>query len=487
MKKLIIAVVCLVVLGLLYYMIRQHGAVSLSFMEGKWVVTERGDLVRPITASGKIEPASIVQIKGKASGEVVETPFKDGATVHKGDLIIKLDPIDEQRNVDRAQSDYDRAVIALTNANLTWQEREEVGVPGAKAKKGQTEARFSLVESDFKHQVALKSIREADGHLDAATEREYKDAESRLKEAEAVVEGARVEIRQAELARDMAAEEIKAAGKTRDTANMVLEDAQQRFKETTVYSPIDGMVLVRHVQIGEVVQSGKTSLTGGTVLMEIAGVSDIYAVVNVDEADIGDVRELAPPSAVPGYTGTRPAGAFTASAPATQEAPLATLPEGTFDKTEKVDVTIETFPQEKFTGVIERIAPQSQIVQAIATFKVWIRITSENRNKLVGLLNTQCEAHFKVRSVLDAILVDYDAIRKDPNSERYGVYLVTQKPGTGKPDYKFKTCKFGIDNGDKVEVIEGLKVGEKVWTQLPQQTEKEKQAEEQAAGKKKKR
>jgi HlyD family secretion protein len=224
------------------------------------------------------------------------------------------------------------------------------------------------------------------------------------------------------------------------------------------------------------------------VLLEIADVSDIYAVVNVDEADIGDVRELAPPSAVPGYTTAHPAqheGA--ASQPATQEVPLATLPEGTFDKSQKVDVTIETFPQEKFSGVIERIAPQSQIVQAIATFKVWIRITSENRSKLVGLLNTQCEAHFKVRSVLDAILVDYDAIRKDPNSDRYGVYMVTQKPATGKPDYQFRTCKFGIDNGDKVEVIEGLKVGEKVWTQLPQQTEKEKQAEEQAAGTKKKR
>jgi len=99
MKKLIIAVVCLVVVGLLYYVIRRP--MSLGFLEGKWVVTTRGDLVRPITASGKIEPASIVQIKGKASGEVVETPFKDGATVHKGDLIIKLDPIDEQRNVDK--------------------------------------------------------------------------------------------------------------------------------------------------------------------------------------------------------------------------------------------------------------------------------------------------------------------------------------------------------------------------------------------------
>jgi len=485
MKKLIIAVVCLAVLGVLYYMIRQHGAVSLGFLEGKQVVTKRGDLVRPITASGKIEPASIVQIKGKASGEVVELPFKEGAMVKKGALIVRLDPVDEQTSVDRAKADYDRAEIALTNAQLSWQARKEVGVPGAKAKKDQADARLSLVESDFEHQKKLKSIREVDQSLDPATEREYKDAESRWKEAKAAVEGAKVEVRQAELARDMAEQDIEAAKKTRDMAKKVLEDAQQRLKETKIYSPIDGMILVRHVQIGEVVQSGKTSLTGGTVLMEIADIGDVYAVVNVDEADIGDVRELAPPSAVPGYTGTRPAGAAAASAPATQEAPLATLPEGTFDKTEKVEVTIESFPQDKFFGVIERIAPQSQIIQAIATFKVWIRITSVNRSKLVGLLNTQCEAHFTVRSVRDAILVSYDAIRKDSNSDRYGVYVVTRNPVTGKPDSEFKACKFGIDNGIDVEVIEGLGVGERVWTQLPQQTEKEKQAEEQAKAKKK--
>ena len=126
MKKLIIAIVVLVFFGGIYYMLRQHGGVSLGFLEGKQTVTKRGDLVRPITASGKIEPASIVQIKGKASGEVTETPFKDGATVHKGDLIIKLDPVDEQNNVDRVEADYQRAQIALRNAELTQEAREKL-------------------------------------------------------------------------------------------------------------------------------------------------------------------------------------------------------------------------------------------------------------------------------------------------------------------------------------------------------------------------
>jgi len=476
MKKLIITIVCIVLLGGAYYFVRQHGAVSLGFLEGKWVVTERGDLVRPITASGKIEPASIVQIKGKASGEVVETPFIDGAMVRKGDLIVRLDPVDEQTNVDRAQAEYDRAEIALKNAQLSLDERMKVGVPGAEAKLNQAKARAELAKLDYEK---YKEIYERG----AGTQREVADTKARLDEANAIVQGALVDQEQANLAVEMAKHEIDAAKKARDMARKALDDAQQRLKETKVFSPIDGMILAKHVQIGEVVQSGKTSLTGGTVLMEIADVSNLYAVVNVDEADIGDVRELAPPSAVPGYIGTRPAASNPGPDSAPAE-PLATFPAEAFDQTEDVEISIESLPQEKFSGVIEGIAPQSQLIQAIATFIVWIRITSDNRDKLIGLLNTQCEAHFTVRSGRDAILGSYDAFRTDPNSDRYGVFVVTRNPTTGKPDYEFRACRFGIDNGIDVEVIEGLTEGEKVWIQLPQQTEKEKEAEEQQKAKK---
>ncbi|HSW44664.1 MAG TPA: HlyD family efflux transporter periplasmic adaptor subunit [Phycisphaerae bacterium] len=484
MKRFIIAVVVVGLLGGAYFYVRQYGGVSLGFLEGKSEVARLGDMVRPITASGKIEPASIVQIKGKASGEVVETPFKDGATVRKGDLILRLDPIDEQRNVDRAQSDYDRAEIALKNAQLSLDEREKVGVPAAKAKKTQSEARLTLARLEFENQQRLKEIRQT-SDLDVAAPREYEEAKARFAEATSAVDLSNVEITQASLAVDLARQDVEAARKALETAQKVLEETQQRLRETKVYSPIDGMVLVRHVQIGEVVQSGKTSLTGGTVLMEIADVDNLYAVVNVDEADIGDVREVAPPSAVPGYTGARPNHPATEAAPASQEAPLATLPADTFDLTEKVRVTVESFPQEEFFGTIERIAPQSQLVQAIATFKVWIQIASENRDKLVGLLNTQAEAHFKVRSVSNAVLVSCDAIMTDSGSDRSGVYLVIEEPDTKRRWYKFQPCQFGISDGLDVEVIEGLKAGQAIWTQLPLQTDKEKQAAEEAKAKKK--
>ena len=98
MKKLIITLIVIGLLGGGYYYLRTHAQVSLGILEGKTATAYRGDLERPIIASGKIEPATIIKIKGEASGEVVETPFNDGAMVHKHDVIIKLDPDDEQRN-----------------------------------------------------------------------------------------------------------------------------------------------------------------------------------------------------------------------------------------------------------------------------------------------------------------------------------------------------------------------------------------------------
>ena len=480
MKKLILAILVVGALAGIYFAL-QNAPVTLGFLEGKTAVSHRGDLVVPITASGKIEPSNVVQIKGKASGEVTETPFKDGSMVKKGDVILKLDPQDEERTVFRAQSDFNRAKITVDKAELAARESETVGLPLAQSKLDQAAAQEELAHREFLNQEKLRQMGDSSSGFQPTSPREFDDAKARWEVQKAAVAAANSEVNQAKLAVDNAKFEVTAAKEAMDGAKRVLEEAQQRLKETTVLSPIEGMVLARHVQIGEVVQSGKTSLTGGTVLMELADVNEIYAVVNVDEADIGQVRELAPVSARPGPRDAQDSS-LAESRPASQpDAPLATLPEGTIELGQKVEVTVETFRDEKFYGVIERIAPQSQLVQAIATFKVRIKITSENRPKLIGLLNTQAEAHFKVNSVRNAVLVSYDAIKKDPNGDRYGVYVQVTDPATGKAKAEFKKCKFGLDNGIDAEVVEGLDVGVKVYTVMPQQTRKEQQAKDESS------
>ncbi|MHC4443343.1 MAG: efflux RND transporter periplasmic adaptor subunit [Planctomycetota bacterium] len=465
MKKTIIAVVLILIVVGGYLYIGKYARVSLSVLRGETTKTSRGDLIVPITASGNIKPASVTNIKGKASGEVVEIPFDVGKMVKKDDLIVRLDKSDEQRNVDKASADYKRAEIARKQAEVTKKKLEDVGIKLAKAKLDKADARLIRAESELNF-LAPKTQPSSDGLPSPITKEEWDVTRCSYQEALADREAADAEyIRARTIDLEQADHDVDIATQNEEAAKKVWEDAKERLEETAVFSPIDGMVLARHVQIGELVMSGTTSLTGGTVMLEIADVSEIYAVVNVDEADIGLVRELAPPSARPGATASQPA----------------TLPAGVLVEAQKVKVTVESFPDEDFEGIIERISPQSEVSHAIATFKVRIRITSDNRDKLVGLLNTQAEANFTAQSVSNAILVSYDAIHKNPDGEDFGVYVPIENPGKGKKKYKFRPCKFGVDNGVEVEVVEGLAEGEEVYIKLPKMTRKEKEAEEQSS------
>lgn len=465
MKKLIVLFVIGAVIIGGYAYIHKYVRAPISAFKGETVETRRGDLLIPITASGHIRPASVTNIKGKASGEIVEIPHEVGAMVRQGELIVRLDETDELRNKQRAEADFQRAKIAWEQAQVREQEAETVGIPLAAAELAQLKAQQTLAQIDFDKQEELR----ARGDLKMASEMEYQMSLANLQKANAAVAAATVKVQQAKLAASLAEHEVDAAEESKNAAGRILEEAERRFEETKIYSPLNGMIVEKHVQEGEVVQSGKTSLTGGTVLMQIADISDIYAEVNVDEADIGMVRDLAPESALPGIrTSTRP------ETDSANEPELATMPEGVIDMGQTVEITVESYPEKTFEGKIERVSPQSEVMRAIATFKVWIRIVSDNKYLLERVINSQAQATFTSKSVTDAVLVDYEAMKPDPTQDGgYGVYVPTTGPDgePGKP--KFVPCKFGVDNRVEVQVIEGLDAGQKVYVKLPLRPEED--------------
>lgn len=460
MRKLIGPLVLLVLLVTAFFLVKNFVRVPLSAIKPEFDTVRRGDLIVPITASGSIRPASVTNIKSEASGEVILLPFDLDQYVKKGDLIVQLDETDENRNVQRATAEYQRAVVAYEQTKIRKQLNEEVGVEMAKAKLEQASAQEDLATREYERQKELNAS-------DRAGKFEFAMIESKYRQAKAARLAAKAELRQAELNVQMATKEISAADEVQKAAQRAKEEAEERLRETKVLSPLDGVVVARHVQKGELVMSGKTSFTGGTVLLEIADVSEVYAVVNVDEADIGQVRQL--------FTDTRPADDPDVAVAATQ---LATLPEGTIQTGQKVSLTVETYPSdEEFYGIIEQISPQSEMSRAIATFKVWIRVTSPNRNKLKKVLNAQVQANFTARSVHDALLINYEAMKPDPGGEGYGVYVPEQVAGTNDEKPKFVPCEFGVDNRVDVEVKKGLQEGQRVYTKLPMKTEREKKRE----------
>ena len=76
----------------------------------------RGDLSIKISATGIVEPNFKVEVKSKASGEVLSFPFEEGDHVKKGALLLQLDKSDEKRNVAKARTELSSSSAKLKKA-----------------------------------------------------------------------------------------------------------------------------------------------------------------------------------------------------------------------------------------------------------------------------------------------------------------------------------------------------------------------------------
>ena len=86
---------------------------SLEGIEGKKELLFRGDLTLPINATGEVKSSRRIEIKSEASGEVIEIFRHGGDRVAVGDLIIRLQRDDEERNVNRAKLELQKAEARL--------------------------------------------------------------------------------------------------------------------------------------------------------------------------------------------------------------------------------------------------------------------------------------------------------------------------------------------------------------------------------------
>lgn len=487
MKRWIIGIgiAAVVVGGLVYYI--GSGALNLEFaaLRGETATATREKLTIPIRASGLIEPASPpIEIKSKASGEVLKVHVRAGDLVRQGDLLLELDPKDEQRAVDRLKAEFDRATANLERAKVAYEQLKEdlpADIEIAQAEVDAAKATLSQMEYQLgKYKDLFDQGRESHNSVRIAQDN-YNQAKARVDQME-------IALRKVKNNKDFqiraAKQNVALAEADYNAMKKSWEDGEERLKETKIYAPIDGMVTSVDVREGELVQSGTTSLTGGRLLMRIADISSLYVTAQVDEADISTVLDLAPPEARPGVQRTEALATMGEASAARSDVPQsdvvragATQP-AALTPGKPVKITVEAFREETFEGQIEHIAPEPLRQQSVVTYDVRIRISSDNRYKL--LLGMQADAEFTLESV-DAVVIPVDAVRirngdaegRIEDSER-GVWMPVEGDTSIPPKKVWRTCRFGLDDGSKIEVIDGLKEGEKVFTKLPIERETDK-------------
>ena len=197
-------------------------------------------------------------------------------------------------------------------------------------------------------------------------------------------------------------------------ATAALDRAQESLSYTTIRSPIAGIVLARNTEIGDAVSSILNLGSAATLMMTLGDIRTVYIKGEVDEADIAkaEPRQI-------------------------------------------VRTKVESFPTESFDGVVTRIAPMGREQNNVTTFEVRVSI-SNPQGKLLANMTANAEIVLeerkKVLLIPEAALV-YD---KDKNVS------VQRLDSTARQGWRKIPLKIGISNGQRTEVLNGLKEGEKL-------------------------
>jgi len=444
-----------------YVWLRGQG--SVFEQEGKLATARVGTVKLQISASGVAREALRVEIKSKASGTVQEIAVKEGDAVKKGQLLIKLDPKDEQTRVDAAQSEFDQAQAALAVREAALQQALEdypINVERAKANVQLTKDNLKIAESkeadaraEFERIDRLYKAEQASYTEWLTAKRVWNQARSALAGAKHNVAIAEAELKQAEtgdIAIERARHEVRAAHAALKRAEHMLNEAKDRLRETTILSPIDGRVVRINVAIGQVISSGITTIGGGTVLMVLADTSQVVVEADVDEADIDKVTQMvadaASEAAGQGETDTEASGGTESLRP----------DEGivTFDALEGV----------RFVGRITEIAQEPELRSNIATYKVRLKLRDHPMLRRVRL-GMQATVEFKPR-VFRGLCVPYRAVHKKAR-DLYVVYVPEDVDGDGRLDDVERPVQIGPSDGEYVIIKSGLKPGEKVYEVRP--------------------
>lgn len=198
-----------------------------------------GDLERTVSAPGSIEPKKLVKISSQVSAKVLAIPFEEGEQVQIGDVIIRLDPQDLVAVMDSAkaglkgqEASLGGAEAALINARLSYERLQQLNETGDVTKAELDAAEASFLQAQSNKQVLIHQIEQAKAQI---------------------------------------------------------ERAQKDLDNTIITSPINGVITTLNTEVGETVIVGTTN-NPGSVIMEIADLSEMLLKAAVDEANIAPVE-----------------------------------------------------------------------------------------------------------------------------------------------------------------------------------------------------
>ena len=224
----------------------------------------RDDLIQTVVASGRVMSPRRVRVGAVITGRVIAIPVTEGQAVKKGAELVLLEDKDVRAALAQAQA-------GVAQAEAKVRQLREVGLPAAQQALLQAEATLTQVRGQFDRTKRLQ----AQGFVGQS---QLDDAQRNLDVAESQARAARVQVetnstRGSDFAMAMTAlEQARAAARV----------AQAKLPDIVVRAPVDGVLISRNVEVGDIVQPGKE-------LFLLAPAGETQVIVQIDERNLSQL------------------------------------------------------------------------------------------------------------------------------------------------------------------------------------------------------
>jgi HlyD family secretion protein len=359
----------------------------------KTVPAALADLTVEVSATGTLQPLTQVDISSELSGVVRSVAVEENQTVRQGDVLARLDTSRLEAQIERAEASARAAAASVENAQVTLKESEQALARASElAKKGMT----------------------AQQALDTAI-----------------------------AGRDRARAALASAEASLAIANADLKLQQADLAKSTIYAPIDGIVLTRSVDPGQTVAS---SLQAPVLFVIAADLKTMELQAAIDEADIGAVK----------------AG-------------------------QSARFTVDAFPERRFDAEIRDISYSSVTTDGVVTYNARLNVDNSELLLRPGMTAT---VTIVTKQAKGALTVPSSAFRyRPPVVREQGFNLLSMFTGRGGRGGRWRDqqdlkpadgtralyvleegrprrveVKVGATDGEMTEILSGLKEGDQVIT-----------------------
>jgi HlyD family secretion protein len=271
----------------------------------KTAALTRGSLKSTVSATGTLQAVRTVQVGTQASGQISQIYVDFNDHVKKGQLLARIDPTLQQQAVEDAQAQLDKAQATLTAA-----------------------------QEDYNRNKSLFDAR-------VLTAQEFETSKSNFSVQTAAVKSAQIAV----------------------------DRARQNLSYTSIYSPIDGVIVERNVDVGQTVAA---SLSAPQLFLIANDLSEMQILASVDESDIGQIKD-----------------------------------------NQSVQFTVQSYPGQQFNGTVKQVRLQSTTTDNVVNYTAVVAVKNDGGKLLPGMTATVA---FTTASATDVLTVPSAALRIKPTA-----------------------------------------------------------------------